>query len=182
MVPHRDCNQLFATGLSDYFTKSVSLDQMRIWVAQEFRVPDSNIRVDQVFQTISWNVGKIYYTINFTGSVLDGLHIDYSGQGPVMQDLITCLGQPDSYSAISSRGVERYQFNVDLFWQEQGIIVSGVKLYFFAPSQTSLRVNSTFEFKILNQVKPGALAEIFPAINPAHSWPEDGHSLVVDFK
>lgn len=181
-LPQRDCSEMVATGLEDYFTIPVSLDQMQTWVTQYLQVSEDRLHVDRTFQKISWSSGKTNYVINLKNSTLSGMHIDYNGKGPTMRDLIACLGQPDSYYGTYGRRVESFQLSVYLFWQDQGIIASGGKSYFFPPRQASLRLNSSYRLNLLNRVQPGTLAEAFPYNKPTHAWPKDGGPLVIDFE
>lgn len=180
------CERVQGLPLSNQIGQQVDLTEFQAWIVSNYGVGANDISIERWMSdySLQWKASTVEYSVEVMGNIVTRVIINFNSSlyGPDIKKMIECLGEPQFYSATYGRRVESFQLSVYLFWQDQGIIASGGKSYFFPPRQASLRLDSSSRLNLLNRVQPGTLAEAFPYNKPAHAWPKDGGPLVIDFE
>jgi hypothetical protein len=189
------CNQLLPSSLSSIPFEKIDRNDVLAWVENEFGIKSSSVDIfDDVSggRSIVWKDNQKEFDAFFQSANLTKITVTWTDHKPTLQNVLNCMGTPDSYRSTYKQDVEGRAFMLELWYPRKGAVVGLTQLV--RGMNNPPTIDETLQFDVIEFTKPGGtpgdIAEgIYPQLGPSatstlgpsfRSWPSKLEDVRVD--
>ena len=189
------CNQLVPASLSSISFEKIDRNNVLTWVENEFGIKLSAVDIyDDVSggRSIVWKEDQKEFAAFFQSVNLTKITVTWTDHKPTLQNILNCMGPPDSYRSTYKQDIEGRAFMLELWYSRKGAVVGLTQLV--RGMNNPPTIDETLQFDVSVFTKPGTtprdIAEgIYPQLGSSaistlgpslRSWPSKLEEVHVD--
>ncbi len=170
-----ECSQIMEDALLGFPFNQLMWQEAVQWVQEAYDVqPRVDLAADEVTHYLRWDQGTRRYTIMVTADeLIDGVAVSHEQNPPIVQEVLTCFGEPGYYEAFYDPTPGPTYTTLRLWYPERGLAFYGS-----VPSPLPA-IDHRMPMRLVTYVEPnsGANNEALRSWKP---WPGDLERITID--
>lgn len=169
------CDALQLSALEAMVREQISPEQIATQVMAAYSVSrDAIVEYQEAtpnLVAVDWNTRGQGFSALFDNGRLRKIDQYFHDTKVTVDDLLACLGQPDSYSATFRWGPERRVLDLSLYYPQQGLIASA---YVFTRANAAPSIDGGLTIDWLAVTEPGDIRQVMAS---SHTYPQSPDTL-----